>query len=136
MARTDQAYWQRLRRDGPSSWAAGLAIVAAIAATLAAIGLLVGGAGVGRGNPLYWVLLAPLVWWASGMLGFEPRPTRLLPAVTAIAPVLAALCLALALAQERDLTPFAIAFAVALAAALGSRWAWTRSLLRREGPAR
>ena len=131
------AYWARLRRDRPSSWAAGLAFVAVLMAALSIMGLAIGGAQAeSRADPLYWAVLLPVAWSGAELASFEPRPVRHLAAVTVAAPLVAAAPAAVALAQGRDATLWLIATALAIAAAVGSRLAWRRSLLRLEGPSR
>lgn len=130
-------YWSRLRKDAPSNWAAGLATVAVIAALLSVIDLSVPGSQTeSRRNPLYWGLMLPVVWWASELSGFEPRPVKTLAAVTYAAPAVAVLCLGLSYAQDRAWTLPLISAIVAGAAAIGSRMCYRRSLLYREGPSR
>ena len=137
MPRTDLSYWQRLRKDSPSSWAAGLAVVASAAALLAAIGLLVPGTPTqARANPLYWALLLPFAWWGSGLAAFEPRAVRLLAPFTYAAPIIALCCLLIAQSRGLAWTPWAVATVASVLAAVGSRWSYAYSLLRREGPSR
>lgn len=130
-------YWARLRKDQPSNWAVGLAIVAVLAAALAILGLAVPGAQAeSRANPLYWAILLPMAWWGSGVAAFEPRPVRILAVVTYAAPVVAAICLFTAVARDRGWTIWLASAVIATAAATGSRLAYGRSLLKHEGPSR
>jgi hypothetical protein len=130
-------YWARLRKDRPSNWATGLAVVAALAAVLAILGLAVPGAQAeSRANPLYWVILLPLAWWGSGVAAFEPRPVRLLAVVTYAAPIVAITCLIIAIAQDRGWLIWLAAVVISIAAAIGSRRAYSRSLLKLEGASR
>lgn len=137
MPRNDMKYWSRLRKDTPSSWAAGLAFVALLAATLSVMDLTVYGASAeSRGNPLYWLLMVPVVWWTSELAGFEPRAVRMLGVVTWLAPAIALTCLLIVfLQQEAWLTALVLA-SMSIVAAVGSRRFYARSLLRREGPSR
>ncbi len=137
MPRRDLAYWARLRVDARSSWAGGLALVAVLAAALALIGLLVdGGQAQSRSNPLYWIVLAPVIWWGSGLMGFEARYVRAMGPLLVVAPSVAGVCLAIAVSQGREWMPWLIAAVIAGATALVSRLCYRDSLLRREGPAR
>lgn len=136
MTRQDQVYWQRLRKDRRSNWAAGFAGAATIAATVSLIGLLVEGSQYqARGNPLYWVLMLPVVWWLSGLGGFEPRAVRWWKPVLLLSVIIAAIALVLAVGRA-DWAPEAVGFAITLLSAATSLSLLRGSLVAREGPAR
>ncbi len=137
MPRRDPAYWQRLRRDRRSNIAAGLGVLAALAATLSVVALAVPGPqSVARGNPLYWLLMLPMAWWGSGLARFEARPVRWWKPVLALSCLLSCGTLAMVLARGEDSTAQAIACGVTLLAAGASLWLLRGSLVALEGPAR
>ena len=134
--RQDQDYWQRLRKDRRSNWAAGFAGVATIAATVSLIGLLVEGSQYqARGNPLYWALMLPVVWWLSGLGGFQPRAVRWWRPAMLVSVAIAAVALVVAVARA-DWAPEAVGFAITLLSAATSVSLLRGSLVAREGPAR
>lgn len=134
--RRDQDYWQRLRKDRRSNWAAGFAGVATIVATVSLIGLLVEGSQYQtRGNPLYWALMLPTVWWLSGLGGFEPRAVRWWKPALLLSVVIAAIALGVAVAGA-DWAPEAVGFVITLLSAATSLNLLRGSLVAREGPAR
>lgn len=134
--RRDKDYWQRLRKDPRSNWAAGMAALAAIAASVMLIGLLVEGSQYqARGNPLYWILMLPAVWWSTGLARFEPRPVRWWKPALLLCVAIAGAVLALAI-DSGDGTPEAIGFALTLIGAVSSMVLLRDSLVAREGPAR
>lgn len=137
MPRRDMEYWARLRVDAPSSWAAGMAIVSVLAAVLALLGLVIsGGQAEARANPLYWLILLPVAWWGGGLSGFGARQVRLMTPAIILAPLLAAMCLAIAARRGEVLVPWSIATLIAFAGATASRFFYGKSLLKREGPDR
>lgn len=134
--RQDQEYWQRLRKDRRSNWAAGLAAIAAIAATVSLIGLLVDGSQYqARANPLYWLLMLPVVWWVGGLGGFRANRVRLWKPVLALSVIVATLAVVVA-AGRGDWGPEAAGLAITLASAGASLFLLRDSLVAREGPAR
>lgn len=136
MMRRDKDYWQRLRKDPRSNWAAGMAAIAAIAASVMLIGLLVEGSQYrARGNPLYWILMLPAVWWSAGLARFEPRPVRSWKPALLLCVATAGAVLALAI-DSGDWMPEAIGFVLTLVGAVSSMALLRDSLVAREGPAR
>ncbi len=137
MKRTDQAYWQRLRKDRRSNIAAGLNAVSALVATMAFIGLRIPGSQAdARADPLYWVILLPFGWWGSSLGAFEAWTVRLFWPSLAAWPLIAASALAGAWRQGEDLTLWAGSLAVSVACSIGAALLYRGSLLQREGPAR
>ena len=137
MVRRDFAYWQRLRRDVPSNVAAGLAAIAALAATVSVIDTLVGGSQFeARGNPLYWLCMLPMVWWVSGLTTFAPRYVRCWGLAMLLACAASGISLVIVVWRAEDWSMAAGAWILTLATATGSRVLYRRSLLAREGPAR
>ncbi|WP_419828631.1 hypothetical protein [Methylobacterium sp.] len=137
MIRRYPAYRQRLRQDRPSNVAAGLALVAGVAATISVIGCLVPGPhGPTRAQPLYWLSMLPLVWWVNGLVRFEPRAVRNWRSTLALACLGAGACLAAALWRAEDWTLPALGCAVTLASAGASLAVHRDSLVARKGPAR
>ncbi len=137
MARADRDYWAKLRVDPRSQWSAGLAILVGLALTLSVIGLLVDGSQIeSRGNPLYWFLMAPLVWWGSELMGFEARAVMIMPVVTWLAPLGSAICLAIAMGRGEQWNVWLISLVVCLCTSIASRIVFRGSLLQREGPSR
>ena len=136
MMRRDKDYWQRLRKDPRSNWAAGMAALAAIVASVMLIGLLMEGSQYrARTNPLYWILMLPAVWWSTGLARFEPRPVRWWKPALLLCVVIAGAVLALAI-DSGDGMPEAIGFALTLIGAVSSMVLLRDSLVAREGPAR
>ncbi len=136
MIRKDQEYWQRLRKDKRSNWAAGFAAIAAMSATVSLIALFVNESQYqARGNPLYWALMVPVVWWLSGLGQFEPRAVRWWTPVLVLSVIVTIIALAIAL-KSRDWAPEAIGFGITCLSALISLTLRRRSLVAREGPAR
>jgi hypothetical protein len=133
--RRDHEYWQRLRKDLRSNWAAGLAAIAALAATVSLIAVLVKGTHYqARGNPLYWVLMLPGAWWVNRLAAFEPRAVRWWRPFLLLSVVVAAA--ALIATARADRRPAAVAFFITLLAAGASLGLRRNSLVEREGPAR
>ena len=137
MTRGDNKYWQRLRRDRRSNAAVLLAALAALAGTISVISISVEGTQYqARANLLYWLLMAPMVWWVVGLTTFAPRYVRLWTPALALA-CLASIVAALATMREAGgWTAQTIACVVTLAAAAASLLARRGSLVEREGPAR
>lgn len=137
MVRRDNAYWQRLRKDRRSNVAVLLAVVAVLAATTSLISATVGGTQYqARANPLYWLLMAPMVWWVIGVSGFEARYVRLWIPALVLASGLSIVVAAVAMHAVGSWTVQTVACAVTLAAATASLLVYRGSLLQREGPAR
>jgi hypothetical protein len=114
-----------------------MAILSVLAATLALLGLVVtGGQAEARGNPIYWLILAPVAWWGGGLSGFGARQVRLMMPAVIVAPLLAVACLAIAYTRGETITLWAVATVVAIITALACRIFYDRSLLKREGPDR
>jgi hypothetical protein len=124
-----------LRTDRPANLAVLAGVASGIALTVAVIALLVPTGYAGRENPLYWLLMAPVVWWSWATVDFRPWATRLLPWLFAALPLAALLLLAMVrpLGEADRVT---LALVAALDAALGVagwRW-WRRSGLRAPRP--
>ncbi len=137
MKRRDNAYWQRLRRDKRSNAAALLAALAALAGTLTVISLSIGGTHYdSRANPLYWVLMVPMIWWVTGLTSFEPRHVRLWRPGLALACTTSLIATAVAMRAAGTWTGQTVACAVTLIAAAASLFLYHGSLVQREGPAR
>jgi len=137
MTRRDNAYWQRLRRDRRSNAAVLLAALAALAATISVISISVGGTQYqARANPLYWLLMAPMLWWVVGLTTFAPRYVRLWTPALAVACLASVAAAAATMHEAGDWTAQTIACAVTLAAAAASFLVRRGSLVEREGPAR
>jgi hypothetical protein len=136
MMRRDKDYWQRLRKDPRSNWAAGMAALAAIVASVMLIGLLVKGSPHQvRSHPLHWMLMLPAVWWLTGLSRFEPRAVRWWKPALLLCVVTAAIVLVLAI-DSGDGMPEAIGFALTLVGAVSSMVLLRDSLVAREGAAR
>ncbi|MFD1282993.1 hypothetical protein [Methylobacterium goesingense] len=117
--------------------AAGLAVVVGLAATVSVTACLVPGPhGAARAQPLYWLSMLPLVWWANGLVRFEPRAVRCWRAALSLACLGAGAGLAAALWRAEDWTVPAVGCAVTLASACASLAVHRDSLVAREGPAR
>ena len=133
----DQEYWQRLRKDKRTAWAVGMV---ALCALLARVGLGVilvpGPQHQARGNPLYLLLMAPLVWWGSSLAWYEEKAARLIrPAFIMLPPLCGINALwAVSLGMDPAIHVGALA-ACTIFAALGW-WLHKDSMLRAEGPAR
>lgn len=137
MKRRDNDYWQRLRKDTRSNAAALLAALAALAGTLTVISLTVSGTHYElRANPLYWLLLAPMLWWVTGLTSFEPRHVRLWKPALAVACGASVIAAVIAMRAEGSWTGQTVACAVTLIAAAASLLLHRGSLVQREGPAR
>lgn len=137
MIRRDQAYWQRLRKDVPSSLAAGLAALAVLVATLSVIGTGVSGSHFqARASPLYWVLMLPMVWWVSGLATFAPRYVNSLKPALGLACAASAISAAVSMTTDAIFTIQTAACLVTMVAAGASLLVYRRSLVGREGPAR
>lgn len=134
--RQDREYWQRLRKDPRSNWAAGFGAAAPIAATVALIGLLTdGNPDQMRATPPYWLTILPGTWWIRGLSAFDARCVRLWKPALAISVIVAALVM-LAAAQGDDWGPEAAGFAITVASAGISLFLLRDSMVAREGPAR
>jgi len=132
----DQEYWQRLRKDPRSNWAAGLAAIATLAATVSLVALLVQGTHYqARGNPLYWALMLPAAWWVSGLTGFEAKYVRLWKPILLLAVVIAG-AVPFAGVGRSDWSFMVGAFVVTLVTAATSLFLLRGSMVAVEGPAR
>ncbi len=89
-----------------------------------------------RANPLYWLVLLPVAWWAAELSAFEPGSVRAMKLLTVIAPATALLCLLIAVSLEENWVLWLTSFIVSGVTAFGSRMAYRDSLLQREGPSR
>jgi len=137
MKRRDNPYWQRLRKDRRSNAAALLAALAALVGTLTVISLTVGGTQYqSRANPLYWLLMVPMLWWVTGLTSFEPRHVRLWKPALAIACIASAVAAFVAMRAAGTWTAQTVACAVTVLAAAASLFLHRGSLVQREGPAR
>lgn len=137
MIRHDNAYWQRLRKDRRSGAACLLAALAALLATMSLISITVDGTHYeARANPLYWLLMVPMVWWLSGLMGYEPRYVRLWIPAMALASGVSICVAAFSIYATGGWTAETVVCGATLAAAVSSMVAYRGSLLQREGPAR
>lgn len=137
MRQRDDAYWQRLRKDRRSNAAAMLAALACLTATVSIISIAVGGTHYqSRANPLYWILMLPMVWWVSGLSRFEPRSVRLWRPALALASIASLVAAAVAMHAAGPWIGQTIACAVTLAAATTSLLSYRGSVVDREGPSR
>jgi hypothetical protein len=137
MRRRDDTYWQRLRNDRRSNAAAIGAAIAALAATMTVISVTVqGGVTESRANPLYWLLMLPMVWWVNGLTSFEPRAVRLWKPALAIASGTSSIAALLAIRAAGTWTGQTVACTVTLIAAAASLILLRGSLVECEGPAR
>jgi len=135
--RRDNGCWQRLRKDRLSNAAALLATLAALAATLNVISLTVGGTQYkARANPLYWLLMVPMLWWVTGLTSFEPLHVRLWKPALVLACIVSAISAFVAMRAAGTWTAQTVACAVTLLAAAVSLFLHRGSLVQREGPAR
>ncbi|MCJ2081820.1 hypothetical protein [Methylobacterium sp. J-090] len=117
--------------------AAGLALVAGLAATVSVTTCLVPGPhGATRAQPLDWLSMLPLVWWVNGLVRFEPRAVRRWRSALALACLGAGAGLTAAMWRAEDWTLPALGCAVTLASAGASLAVHCDSLVAREGPAR
>lgn len=135
-SRRDSEYWQRLRRDKASNFAAGAVVFAVIFALLAWIGLLVPGSQMqARANPLYWAILLPFGYWGGTLGRFTPWAVKLMCVMFLAAPIAAGAALLFIMLQTPDQTDYGIFFfaASSLASATGF-FLYRGSLLQREGP--
>ena len=134
--RKDREYWQRLRSDRRSNWAAGFAAIAAMAATVSLLGLCIEGTPYqARGNPLYWLLMLPAIWWVAGLVGFERNRVRLWKPALAVSLLIATLAVLIAV-RRGDWGAEAAGLAITLASTAASLFLLRNSLVAREGPAR
>lgn len=134
--RQDWDYWQRLRKDRRSNWAAGFAAVATMAATVSLVGLLVKGTHYeARSNPLYWGLMLPAAWWVNGLAGFKPCAVRWWKPALLLSVVVATVVLIVAAGRD-EWVPEAVCLALTLVGAAVSLVLRRGSLVAREGPAR
>jgi hypothetical protein len=137
MRRRDDDYWQRLRKDRRSNAAAILATIAAIAATMTVISVTIeGGVAESRANPLYWLLMVPMVWWVTGLTSFEPRAVRLWKPALGICCTVSVVIAIMAMRAAGTWTGQTVACAVTLIAAITSLILLRGSLVEHEGPAR
>lgn len=138
VTRRDQAYWQRLRRDKPSGFAA-LAAVGSCGLVLVEVIDLVlpGSQGMHRATPLYWALLIPFAWWAINLVNYDRRVSRTLIPACIIAPLVAIACVVVdeVLAAGGSRLSWLVALASVILAFLAVFF-YRRSLLMVEGPAR
>lgn len=137
MIRRDPEYWQRLRKDVRSNIAAGLAGVAVLSGTISVISIGVSGNQFeARANPLYWLLMIPMVWWVSGLSTFAALYVRSWKPVMAVACVSSAASLAVAMNRTEDWHIWAFSFVITVAAAAASLMVYRNSLVALSGPAR
>jgi hypothetical protein len=131
--RTDPAERRRrLRQDRAANIGVLAAFMAALPSALAWMGLLLPlDRAADRGNPVYWLIMLPVVFWTVAAGSFAPWALRLLRPVLLLAPLLAALALAIAFGRGDSPTPWLVALAVSVAAALIGWRAYGRSLLTR-----
>lgn len=137
MKRTDNEYWQRLRRDKRLT-ATGLLAIFAWLVPCVAVNVLMfpGSPSQARGNPIYWLVFAPLAWWATALSGYEPRPVRFLKLALVGALIAAAMVALAATVMAQDATSFWVATAASAVAAAAGWFLYRGSMLEREGPAR
>ena len=135
--RRDNAYWQRLRKDRRSNAAVLLAAFAVLAATITVISVAVGGTQYqARANPLYWLLMVPMLWWVIGLAAFEARHVRLWRPALGLACGVSVVTAIVTMRAAGSWTGQTVACAVTVAAAAASLLAYRGSLVEREGPAR
>lgn len=137
MTRQDNAYWQRLRKDKPSSLAAGMAMLCILLATVGLIIILVPGTHAeARGNPLYWLLMLPTAWWASSLAYFESKTAWTVRPALVLGPAVCATNMLWERLRGTDLTINIGVLVISIACAIFGEIAYRRSLLKLEGPAR
>lgn len=135
--RHDPAYWQRLRRDRRSNAAAILGAVAALSGTLGLVAALVGGTHhVARADPLYWLLMLPMVWWVSDLTRFLARSLRFRTPAMALSCAGATFGPILGTARGEDVVLPLLNLGVCVLAATASLVLRRGSLVDRERPAR
>lgn len=78
-----------LKRDVPTTVALLAGLASAAMPVLSATFIMVPhGYMVSRGNPLYWLLMLPVAYWAWGIMSFDPWAIRLLAPLLIIAPIM------------------------------------------------
>ncbi|MFD1949512.1 hypothetical protein ACFSGX_01865 [Sphingomonas arantia] len=137
MARRDNEYWQVLRKDKRSNIAASLGLIAALFSTMSVVGTAVPGPlPEARGNPLYWLLMLPMVYWVTELTSFTPRSVRMWTPALVVACVASAVAAVVVARDEPGWTVQGGLCVVTVLASIASRWLYRGSLLDREGPAR
>lgn len=131
MARNEDA--RQLRQDKRSGFATYLTVMAWVPIVVA-VGMLVapGEQGEARGNPLYWLPMLPLAWWAVALTRYEGWAVRSIRWAQAAAPVAAAMVALFAWQSGDAAVPFLVAGAVSLAVAAVAWILYTGSLLQRQ----
>ena len=101
------------------------------------ISLMIGGThDKSRANPLYWLLMMPMLWLVTGLTSFEARHVRLWKPALALACIASAIAAFVAMQAAGTWTGQTVACAVTPLAAAASLFLHRGSLVQREGPAR
>ncbi len=125
--RRNQEHWQKLRKDKRSALVVMLVIVAALAAILAAIGILLGSSqNTDRSNPLYWAAFR-LVGRFAGQL--HALAVNTLRTAAVVATLIALASLAAAAATQPHVTPWVVAAVIAAPCATVGAYLYPRTLL-------
>lgn len=126
-----------LQRDRAANLAVLAGIGSAIGLTVAVISLLVPTGYAGRSDPLYWLLMLPVVVWAWAAVAFRPWALRVLPVVLAGIPVTTVL-LVIALPGSTRADRVTLWIVAGLSLVLGlAGWRWRgQSALNRCGDKR
>jgi prepilin signal peptidase PulO-like enzyme (type II secretory pathway) len=132
--RTDPAERRRrLRQDRAANVGVLAAFMAALPSAVAWMGLLLPlNRAADRSNPVYWLIMLPVVFWTLAAGSFAPWAVRLLRPVLLLAPLAAALALTVAFSRDASPAPWLAALAISVTAALIGWRAYGRSLLARE----
>ncbi|WP_419729850.1 hypothetical protein [Lichenicola sp.] len=133
----DPIYWQRLRRDKASGLAALFAIGACGVTMVGLIELLLPSSQANhRENPFYWMLLLPFGWWGVELVNYTPRISWTLVPALGTGPAVALVCAATSWSLVSDNTAWLVILGVSVLFGLLGAVFYSRSMLRREGPAR
>lgn len=105
--------------------------------TITVIGIMVHGTQFeSRSNPLYWILMLPMVWWINGLASFEPLFVRNWKVALVVVCLINAGCLAYMIHRQDAATFYAASLGLTLLFAGMSMYIYRGSLVAREGPAR
>ena len=137
MQRKDDQYWQRIRFDKKSNWAAGMTAIAAILTATSVTMILVPGSQYeARSNILYWGIFIPVVWWLVGLSRFEPWPVRIWRPALIVLCITKISCLWIVFRGPYSVGIESFTTAVVLISAAAAFFLYRGSLIDREGPAR
>lgn len=107
--------YDHLKRDVPTTIALLAAVAASAMPVLSLTFILVPhGYTASRGNPLYWLIMLPVVYWVWAAMAFDPWAIRMIALILVLAPIVDGLIALFSGMSGGDLTALWVLAALSL----------------------